>query len=253
MKTLKNLFAINPDTEKAAEELKDNFVQLLKNENIHGFNLLALFFKKGGIYSLESMQERFWGIIFEQEIIPQMNKIYSKLVKEKHTEENQREFNDMDDHVFMIKNKTKKIVCHTMQNENIIYIWNKNTSSPFDSFSIRRFYDDFDIENNSYHSEQDGEFIENVKKNGVLGLLRNNYFDKYSDDVLNNPYPRKPSLNTFRKTGFKLTYDDCRDIGYIGTFSGLNKTVDKASSNHRRLETIYSCDIKCLMNELFEE
>ena len=253
MQSLKDLFAINPDTEKAVEELHDKFMQLVQNENVHVFNLMALFFKKRGIYNLESMQDRFWGIIFEQKIIPQMNKIYSKLVKEKHTEENRHLFNDGDDCVFMIKNKTKKIVCHTMQNENIIYIWNKNTSSPFDSFSIRRFYDDFDVENNSYHSEQNEEFIENVKKNGVLGLLRNNHFNKYSDDVLKNPYPKKPSLNTFRKTGFKLDYDDCRDIGYIGTFNSLNKTVDKASSNHRQLETIYNCDIKCLMNELFEE
>ncbi len=81
MKTLKNLFAINSDTEKAAEELKDKFVQLLKNENIRGFNLLALFFKKRGICNFESIQERFWGIIFEQEIIPQMNKIYSKFTR----------------------------------------------------------------------------------------------------------------------------------------------------------------------------
>lgn len=250
---MKTLFAINSETEKAAEELHDKFMQLLQNENVRVFNLMALFFKKRGIYNFEAMQARFWGIIFEQEIIPQMNKIYSKLVKEKHTEKNRHEFNDMDDHVFMIKNKTKKIVCHTMQNKNIIYIWNKDTSSPFDSFSIRRFYDDFDIENDSYHSDIDKRFKEDVEKRGILGLLRYNYFDKYSDDVLDNPYPQKPSLNTFRKTDFKLTYDDCRDVGYVGTFSNLSKTVDKASSNHRQLQTIRDCDIKCLINELFEE
>ena len=236
-----------PKTKAAVDKLETAFQEAVKDRSVHSFNIIASFLISRGFFSFEQTLEKYWGHKFQKNIIPEMEKIYAFLKKNKYTEKNKREFNNMDDHVWMIPNKTVKVVCHSMQSSNLIYIWDDQF------FSVRRFWDELSTEKGNYDIERNEEFKKAVAENGINGALRFGNIDSYSDDVLGNPYPQKPSLKTFKKAKFKLRYNDCRDIGYIATYDFHNKKIDRAVKNILLLEGLIECYVPCLISELLEE
>jgi hypothetical protein len=236
-----------PKTKAAVDSLEATFQETVKSGEVHTFNVLASFLISRGFFSLEQTIEKYWGHKFQKNIIPKMERIYAFLKKNKITEKNKREFNDMDDHVWMMPSKTTKVVCHSMQSSNLIYIWDRQF------FSVRQFWNELSTVKGHYDLDRNEEFKKAVAENGINGALRFGNIGSYTDDVLGNPYPQKPSLNTFKKAKFKLDYYDCRDIGYLATYDFLQKKVDRAVKNIVFLEHLEDCDIQCLINELFEE
>ena len=236
-----------PKTKAAVDKLEAAFQEAVKDRDVHSFNIIASFLIGRGFFSFEQTLEKYWAHKFQQKIIPKMEKIYSFLKKDKCIEKQKREFNDMDDHVWMIPNRTFKIVCHTMQSLNLIYIWDKQF------FSVRRFWDELSVEKGHYDLDKNEDFKKAVAEKGINGAMRFGNIDSYSDDVLKKPKPKKPSLKTFKKAKFKLRYNDCRDIGYLATYDFYQKKVDRAINNDSFLEYLEDCYVQCLLNELFEE
>lgn len=117
-----------PKTKKAVDKIETAFQEAVKDGDAHPFNVLASFLISRGFFSLEQVIEKYWGHKFQKNIIPKMEKIYAFLKKNKCTEKNKRQFNDMDDHVWMMPSKTTKVVCHSMQSSNLIYIWDTQFS-----------------------------------------------------------------------------------------------------------------------------
>lgn len=164
--------------------------------------------------------------------IPDVLSIYEKLKKKCRTQENPYVYNDMDNSLFYIPHKKRKVFAMTSQNFNFLVIYDGYEKENYKDIRlhIRRYWDKFKIRN-----KVDREESEDYKKKGMKHAIVNADWitERYSDNVANNQYVERPDLQWFKHKNFDLeykdklhmtkynSYGDCRDPGYVLTCKSI--------------------------------
>ncbi len=203
---------------------------------------------------LQWTAERFWGLKLTENL-PKIHKCYDKLVELGLTEKNPYNFNDGDDELFFIPNKTYNVIVHTMQNHNMLYVWFKGETHGFQKLHIRRFYDVYDPSADPWMKEDEKTFKRKVAKEGYKAAIieAEGIASTWADDYKTNPHPERLSLDHYKKAGFEMKYGDGRDRGYIATLDVFACKVDNAVREHHLLNLIDDCFIPHWLSELFDE
>lgn len=224
-------------------------------------SVLALVYEKLSCpsYDIELTLETFWANQIRN-IIPTLEKLYCELVNRNITEDNQYVFNDLDDHIWFVpdpRGENRRIFIHTAQNTNFIFVWDECCTDAelgrYGKLHVRRYWDVLPEPESQWEIKDDLEFKKQVEKHGKLWALRESGLERYSDDVLGNAYPQRPSLDFFKKSNYQFTYDDGRDVGYILTYERNRNRVHWALSHHNEIKIITECYIPSIMHEFFGE
>jgi hypothetical protein len=149
--------------------------------------------------------------------IDDVKTIVEALKAESYTEDNPYVFNDLDNRLFHIPHENKFIFCAESQNTRYIYILASLYGDRV--LHIRRYYDeyDFDGEKDEWTHRIESEYAENGIREAIAqaSLLAK----EWSDCVVGCNYPDRPSLQYFKDCNFKPRYGDCRDIGYVLSYT----------------------------------
>ncbi len=195
---------------------------------------------------LEWMVEKFWGLQ-SPKLMVELNKLYDGLVEKKHTERKKFNCNDGDDNAWYMpcKVKGRRVMCHTTQNRNHLYVW-EESRYPDDrpDLHIRRFYDVYDKERHGWSDDKDLMTVQEAIDKAE------HYHDKFAD--VTYQYARRYTLKAYKKANFQMQYGDGRDAGYVGSYDGWKGDVHWAMSHHTELKLIHECFIPSLCCELFE-
>jgi hypothetical protein len=200
---------------------------------------------------LEWTSDQFWALQMPKLLAP-LDRIYTKLKKDKITEKKSISFNDLDDTIFYIPSKHRVIV-HTGQSFKFLYVW-KTSVSGFSEIHIRRFYDKWKLDKSDKWDVEDmEEFKKDTQKEGYKPaiLLADKFVEEFADDY-ENPYPTRLSLETFKKNKFEMEYGDFRDKGYIASWQEFHGRVEGSMRKHLELKLIFTCFIPYILVELFE-
>jgi hypothetical protein len=240
------------------------------NDTIEVSTVLAQYLnsaKSCGHLALQWTAEKYWALRMPA-MMDDLNRIYAELVKQKITEKKKIDFNDGDDHVWYEPSKPYKVVCHTTQNTNFLYVWRKSDAKltpgclqvsgrGMRKLDVRRFfdrYDDpfYDRANDKYEKEENEKFKKAVAKEGRTAAIREMWLlEDFADDGVQ--YPKKLSLDAYRKLKFELDYGDARDPGYILSWDEFGQKVDDAIHHHTMLYHLEECYIPGMIYALFEE
>jgi hypothetical protein len=280
-----------PKLTDAGEKVLDDYWQRMQKEEAERATALAAFQKafsaddtinvstilgqylqdgKCGALALQWTAEKFWAMRMPA-MMDQLNRIYDELVRRKiSSEKKSRDFNDGDDRVWYERHNSYKVVCHTTQNYNFLYVWEKDDDNRgpgaegglmsgrgMRRLNVRRFYDRFDDPkydraNDKFEKEEDEEFKKGVAKEGRAFAIREMWrIGDYADD--GTQYPKRLSLDAYRKAGFEMDYGDARDPGYILSWDEFGQKVDDAIHHHTMLDHLEECFIPGMIYTLFEE
>lgn len=251
------LWGIGPKSEAASKRIFDLIRKECSENEINPAALLGLVYDRFNCATLdlEWTLEKYWANQVRK-FIPDLERIYVKLVENGQTEEACHEFNDLDDHVWYIpltSDDNRRIFVHTSQNLNLIFVWDKSSvDNRYGKVHIRRYWDKFEIKD-KWDEQEDQGFKDAVAKHGRLAMLKEMNMDRFADDVLDKSYPTKPSFDYFKKNNFKFRYEDGRDLGYVLTYSRLDNKVDWALSHHGILKIVFECYIPSIISSLFDE
>lgn len=203
--------------------------------------------------------DRFWAQQIEDLVMPQLERIYAELEKRNADKKNKINFNDADDDVFFLPHQNHKVVCHTSQNFNFIFVWEKehvSASGMFQTLHIRRYYDRIEdyVGDDEWNLKEVEEFKAAVTKNGYKqAVVKAHWFGDFADDYPDNPYPNRYSLQHYIDGGFEMKYRDARDKGYVATWEKFQKKVDYSPHSHTELGLIVECFVPCMLGGIFEE
>jgi len=245
---------------KDVEESAAKIVEILDGKRAHP--VLASVFNsiKCSTLYMEWTVNKYWGNYVNKYVLQSLERIYNQLVKEKHIENNPRNYNDGDDNLWYVPDteRNRRIIIHTSQNTNLIFIWDDNfldkNLSEFCCLHIRRYYDNYeefdkaDKWEKDYRQKNEQEY----KDKGILWSIRNaDELTSYSDNVLGNPYPKRLSLDYYKKNKFNVRYGDGRDEGYVLSYERNN--VESSMSHHLIIKMVLDCYVPCMMIELFND
>ena len=242
------------------EQAADQIVQILQG-NHQANNVLAAVFQRISCPALymEWTVDRYWGNYCRKYVFQTLERVYNQLVKEKHTEKNPRNYNDSDDNLWYVpdpKKEGRRIIIHTSQNTNLVFIWDGNFLDKqlceYSRLHIRKYYRQYETADKADKWEK--EYRENeeqeYKDKGILWSIRNaDSLADYSDDVLKNPYPNRYGLDHYKKNKFEVKYGDFRDVGYVLSYQ-MNK-VEGAIHYHGIIKLVLDCYVPCMLTELF--
>lgn len=246
------------DEKLAVESISDKILELCNGKAPIDKVLSATFNKiKCPEVYIEWTIDRFWSLQMPK-LLEDLNKIYDACFKRKITEKKDLSFNDLDDHVFYIPNKTKKVIVHTGQSHRHLYVWDKKQIEDFRELHIRNFYDVWEQsdDDDEYEKECMEDFINATKKHGYQPAINQlngppHSFEEYADDQLGNPYPKRFSLASFKAANFEMKYGDGRDTGYICSWQEYRERVDWSILTHGTLKLITDCFVPSMMCALF--
>lgn len=157
-------------------------------------------------------------------LLPIALNVYERLVAKGSDYESKIVYNDLDNKAFYIpspppekdedgdEEEPLKIWSICTQNTNYLYIL-QETVVGYD-FHIRQYWDRYvPDEDDSYQKKED----ERYRNGGIeYAILKASFLaEYYADDILDNKYPKRPSLDFFKDANFKMNYQDSRDKGYI--------------------------------------
>lgn len=220
---------------------------------------------KCGDLTLKRLAECYWGLRMPS-LLADLDRIHAELLKRQIVGSRARQFNDLDDAVWAEPHPTLRIVCHTDQNRNWLYVWPKENDglSPRDLGGVYRrmgfrrlhcrfFYDVLSPNpTDSYEKERDQEFKQKVKADGRAGaVLEADELTRYADDAY--AYPERHSLQYYRDNGFNMKYGDARDGGYVFSWDEAFERVDDAIHHHQQLSLIEGCMVPSLLYTLLGE
>lgn len=242
------------------------------DDTIDVSTVLAEYMKdaKCGHLALQWAIDKFWALRMPA-IMDNLNRIYAKLVKDKITEKNAISFNDSDDKVWYEPCRGKKVLVHTTQNTNYLYIWRKDdekvkpgalgagliSERGMRKLDVRKFYyryDDprYERATDKYEREEDEAFKKKVAKEGRQAAIKEMWLlENYADDGVQ--YPRKLSLLAYRALQFEPRYHDARDPGYVLSWDEFGQKVDNAMYQHELLHIMEDCFMPCLISAVFDE
>lgn len=204
-------------------------------------------------YYLELTVDTYWTRYCRKYVIPAVNQIYYKLVSEGMDASNKLNYNDGDDNLWFLPTDSKQVFCHTSQNMNLLFILDDDGN-----FNIRRYYDEYvlpkDIDDK--FDKEDAECNEEECANGgVSWAIKNaeNLSENWSDEILKNPYPKRPSLRHYQENGFECRYNDFRDAGYVASSFAFNHKMEGSMIRHGMYKIVFDCYLPCMLRELFPE
>lgn len=159
-----------------------------------------------------------------KKLLPVIDELYDILVaKDFSSEKKEFDFNDLDNGAYYIPHKKKKLIVLTSQNWDFLIIVPKKTKDygdlPNEEIHIRRLYRNYRKPEDDYDKEEEAKY----KKGGMLYAIKmaSGLSEDYSDNVLKNPYIRRPNLAYFKKAKFEVRYGDFRDCGYVLSYRNL--------------------------------
>jgi hypothetical protein len=244
------------------EEAADQIVQILHGKHNAG-NVLAAVFQRISCPTLymEWTANRYWGNYCRKYVLQALERVYDQLVKEKHTEKKPRNYNDGDDNLWYVpdpKKDGRRIIIHTSQNINLIFIWDGKFLDKdlweYSHLHIRRYYPQYETADKA--DKWDKEYRERdeqeYKDKGVLWSVRKaDSLAEYSDDVLKNQYPSRYGLDHYKKNKFEVKYGDFRDKGYVLSYE--RNSVEGAMNYHGIIKLVLDCYVPCMLTELFND
>lgn len=256
---------IGENNAKVADQILkilSNQVEQILRGNHNANNVLAAVFERISCSALymEWTVNRYWGNYCRKYVLQTLERVYNQLVKEKRTEKNPRNYNDCDDNLWYVpdpKKDGRRIMIHTSQNTNLIFIWDGKFLNEdlweFSRLHIRRYFPKYEIKINDLEDweKKDREKDEQeYKDKGILWSIRNaDQLIEYSDDLFKNKYPKRYSLDYYKKNKFEVRYGDFRDIGYVLTYQSNN--IEGAMKNHDIIKLVFDCYLPCMLSELF--
>lgn len=168
----------------------------------------------------------------ESNTFVQLEKIHDYLVKHKHTQKNEYEFNDADDWLSFLPTKTKnrKAYFHRTQNFNLLFAWKYQEDSAYNELHIRRVWKDFKL---NLKDEYDVMDAEEYKNKGITWAIRKSDYlkDEYSDCIENNPYPHRLNLKSYIENDYFPQYRDFRDKGFVISYTNGGKLGTERPGN----------------------
>jgi hypothetical protein len=187
-----------------------------------------------------------------ERLMPDIQACHKYLLENKHFENNKFSYHSGEAFVVKCKNRKRNVLCIELQNYNLLYIMEET----FKPVHIRQYWKRYKLASDAdkYEKEEAEKF-----KKGIEWAIReaNNLSEEYADDILNNPYPDRPSLEWFRYKDFELgyqdkwhmtkyqSYGDCHDRGYIlsyeAGFSKIQGKVDGAISTYNMCKSSAFC------------
>lgn len=219
--------------------------------------------------------DAYWTKVANEVMIPDMISIYDELVKRGHTEDNTCMYGDADGDIYWIPaaNPKTKVIVHENQGRDYLYVLTeiktrfKKHKVNYD-FHIRKLWKNFNSMSNWRRSTIEDLYASTSasppidKKEFVETLLKNvPYYEEISDD--DSEYPRRPSLEYYRKRKFNMgvdedkkfngIYGDCRDSGYV--FSIRSDSWRPSRAEHtvgqtNQLEMISTCYLPSIRMQL---
>lgn len=236
-----------------------------KNDSIETSEVIAEALAGGTCDALtvQWVVERFWHLKMPV-VFDKLNAIYDKLDGGKvYGRASPIDFNDLDDRIWIEPHNTRRVLVHTMQSINHLYVWEKDDLmlSPkalgrlrgFRQLHVRRFYDSFQSrldEDKGFSQEEDEKFRKRIAEGGIVeGARCASWLQDYCDD--GSTYPRRHSLEAYRRAGFQLKYGDCRDPGYVLSWQEFKGKVDAAARYHHEIEHVVNCYVPSIEYAVF--
>jgi hypothetical protein len=168
--------------------------------------------------TIESMMERFWGLWVRDHVLEDMNEVYRRLVDLNFQE-------GMSEHDFFYIPADVRVIAHT-GNFNFLFLWDKS------KFHIRRFW-------SPWTALQEEESEDPAD---------------YSDNFAATVDVCRPDLDWYKKRKFLVEgeYADCRDTGYVATYSDLHARVERAISHHTLLKISLGCCVPAMIKAMLK-
>jgi len=247
------VFDIHKAQEKKAKELGvkmgEQMNALIEEQNKSTFNIplmLSEAFNTTGVGPCTWVIDRFVGFYLGHFIknhwYPMALEIHKMCKKGKFTEKKPLVFNDLDNTVFYLPCKGRKVFSCTSQNTNVLFIVKQDKYH--NDLLVRYYYKDYDL---NPEDGYDREEVEEYKTDGVITALKNAEWltQRYSDCLPSNRYISRPNLQWWKKRKYEGLYcgGDCRCPGHVLTykhFIGLNlkPEVDRPLSYMPQFESM---------------
>lgn len=209
-----------------------------------------------GPLALEWTADRYWAGRMPG-LLNTLDAVHARLVSAGVTEARKVVFNDLDDAVWYEPSAADKVLVHTTQSRNFLYVWPKDRSPGLRELHVRFFYDRFDDPrfartSDRFEREEDRAFKAAVARAGraaVAGV--GGWVTAYADDAA--AFPERPSLDACRRADFRPRYGDARDPGYVLSWQEAFDKVDRAVASHHWLDLIVGYYAPNFETELFGE
>ncbi len=253
MKRIRASNGISDENEKAA----DAVLNILRQGSFRADNVLASMFERISCPTqiMEWMFDRYWGNYVRKYAYPSLERIYQRLKKTHRDKDNPLEYNDGDNSLWIIpdpKKENRRILVHTEQSINALFIWTKYSS--YTSMHVRLFYNVPNFQEDKYTIQEEEDFKQSVAKHGIVWAIRqHDRYNHYSDDILGNPYPDRPSFSFFENKQFVINFGDHRDKGYVLSYDSHTNTVGSSVYHHSMIKILLDISVGCMLNALFRE
>jgi hypothetical protein len=87
---------------------------------------------------------------------------------------------------------------------------------------------------------------------GVLWAVRNaDHLSGHSDDLFDNPFPRRYGIDHYKKNDFEIKFGDFRDVGYVLSYA--DNSVSGAIHHHASIKLVLDHCVPLMLMELFDE
>lgn len=179
-----------------------------------------------------------------------IRKVVEALRKAGGTEEAAHEYNDCDNRLFYIPHDKKLIFCAEGQNTRYIYILIEGGLAP--QLHIRRYYDEYDFEGRDKWELEEAEVY---TKKGIAHAISHAHWlnERWSDCIEGNRYPQRLSLQHFKECDFELEYGDCRDNGYVLSYTNwMDPRAEHAISFYPDVKHAFF-ELRCAAGQLIEK
>lgn len=227
---MNTLYEAQQDERRSVKKVADQIIPMLHNKARLDHVFAEVFDRIScpTLY-LEWTVGRFWSLRMPF-LLEDVEKIYAGLVSKKHAEK--KPFVAGSDTVFYVPDRKKKVLVNTTQSSRFIYIWDKKQTPGFRHLHVRRFFDVWKAED-QWQKEEVTKFQCEVKKDGYKPAVQSaEMLSQYADDYEDTAYPQRYSLEHYKTEKFRLKYGDCRDNGYVLSWTEFKHEVDSPMHTH---------------------
>jgi len=208
---------------------------------------------------MEWMFDKYWYDYVMRFGVPALEAIYTKLKQIKVFNPGDFDYNDLDNGMWIIddpKGDNRRILIHTSQNTRFLFIWDQGLlekPEAFGTIHVRRFFDRYKVDQqDEFDVRDEKKFIAQVAEHGTEWAIRKlDRLSEYADDVLDNMYPERYSLQHYIDNGFQMQYGDGRDKGYVISATGFFPKADWTVSHHSLLKIVWDIYVSCMLTELY--
>lgn len=210
----KKVGEISPeDIDLFVDNTYNSLMELLKNNRLEAPKFLAKLIEKFDLENKKEVGQLYLEWTIREFVESKANLIwndidfvYNYLIEKQYHENSKYVFNDLDNSVFYIPNKTSKIIALTSQSLRFLIIKDKDNSplfseSLFSGYGVYRYWDSAKERLDEKNYEEENQEYCNK---GLLHALTNAdwILEEYSDNVENNKFIHRPDLQWFKGVDF---------------------------------------------------